>query len=83
MKHQKVQIIQASSSEDEDVEQNRDVEISDSVGLPLSACFSETGGNLLVHCLEKIDNTRRFRASRLTALKRDILRKIEMARVST
>ena len=45
MKHQKVQIIQASSSEDEDVEQNRDVEISDSVGLPLSACFSEPGGD--------------------------------------
>lgn len=30
MKHQKAQIIQASSSEDEDVEQNRDDEISDS-----------------------------------------------------
>ena len=45
-KHQKVQIIQASSSEDEDVEQNRDVEISESVGLPLSACFSEPGGDL-------------------------------------
>ena len=46
MKHQEVQIIQASSSEDKDVEQNRDVEISDSAGLPLSACLSESGGDL-------------------------------------